>query len=234
MGFMKAIRTPEALLVFLICLDVMLIAPRLDNCEGTPLIGPVFFEYYKDDCKTTFSELNRLYIIPVVILIGIAYWIKHSRDSINIIRVGAVSLLILGLMFLIQLGGISFSCDYSIYSGGFYKVTPLLAGTSMTREGTFHGVFKNDQGLPIQVNPKEIEVRWMYGNKTLCASADNMVYQHGPPLPQGETFQFTVGGCKSGNTGEAYVICVNVPYIAPESGLERHHNTTGIISGYYE
>jgi hypothetical protein len=112
-------------------------------------------------------------------------------------------------------------------TSGFSKIKPQIAGTSMTYDGNFTGVFTNGAGTTINISEGGFLIRSLDG--VWCSGKSEQTI-----LRSGDNFIIRATGCQSGQRGEFYYVSVSIPYSVSVGGLSSYRTEDGAIRGLYE
>jgi len=125
-----------------------------------------------------------------------------------------------------QLG--TFNMDVpSLTSIGFAKIKPQLAGTTMSSDGVFDGIFTNGVGTQINVSLSEVTITSEDG--IVCKPEGSNVNPYA-----GENFNINAIKCKKGSIGNEYTASVSIPYKVAIGSITTSHTETGVIRGPFE
>lgn len=166
---------------------------------------------------------------------------KEGDDKAKWMVIGAIVALVLFVfvLFAVMLVGVIMwqlgifnDGMMTVTSTGFSKIKPQLAGTSVTKEGQFNGIFTNGVGTSIKI--KSVEVADTSKPSYSCSLTPGMFTPN--ELSAGDNMRITSPeGCVSpGNPDDVYQVKVSIEYEVNIGGVTTKHVEYGNIRGPYE
>jgi hypothetical protein len=186
----------------------------------------------------SYSWIYNLFIIPYallvisLILMFFAGIILAVTGNSSIVKFCVIFSFIFTVLVLVLSFGImstyppEMSTGGYLTSTGFAKIKPQLAGTGLTRDGEFMGLFTNGVGTKIRVNGVELED---LSSNSVCKG----VFEN-DMLAAGDNLKVTAEGCGEGTAGNVYKMGVNINYDVTIGGTTTSHMETGTLRGRYE